>query len=298
MPADPLYPAEVGPEPRPEGQFRADLVRYLDSLGISELGSLLSELPRTRTDMLMIELNQRLPDPSKLLPPAGTPGPGEGQRRTLRERIADRRVARTQPQAGPPDVVDRHRGRAGVTPRPADPTTRARLQDSVRALGEEAEANHAELEQRGMVAPTQVVAWSLPELHAGRMVARRDRTPGASAERRGRLQEALAWPAAAGRVQPRQVLAADLTSPPVPELLACQDPAATDADALLARAEHAYRQDRGWAAPRLPSDSSTTSNWSQQPTRPRPAGPMWGGGGGPADTQASRTEAGDQKFCA
>src|SRR6266536_3407422 len=158
--------------------------------------------------------------------------------------------------------------------------------DSVRALGEEAEANHAELEQRGMVAPTQVVAWSLPELHAGRMVARRDRTPGASAERRGRLQEALAWPATAGRVQPRQVLAADLTSPPVPELLACQDPAATDADALLARAEHAYRQDRGWAAPRLPSDSSTTSNWSQQPTRPRPAGPMWGGGGGPADTQA------------
>ncbi len=150
MPADPLYPAEVGPEPRPEGQFRADLVRYLDSLGISELGSLLSELPRTRTDMLMIELNQRLPDPSKLLPPAGTPGPGEGQRRTLRERIADRRVARTQPQAGPPDVVDRHRGRAGVTPRPADPTTRARLQDSVRALGEEAEANRAELERRAM----------------------------------------------------------------------------------------------------------------------------------------------------
>jgi hypothetical protein len=47
MSADPLYPAELGPEPRPEGQFRADLVRYLDALPTSELRSLLSELPRT-----------------------------------------------------------------------------------------------------------------------------------------------------------------------------------------------------------------------------------------------------------
>jgi hypothetical protein len=150
MPADPLYPAEVGPEPRPEGQFRVDLVRYLDALPVSELGSLLSDLPRTRPGVLMVELNERLPDSGKLLPPAGTPGPDEGRRRSLRERIADRRLARSQPQAGPPDVVDRHRGRAGVAPGAVDPTTRARLQDAVRALGEEAEADRAELERRAM----------------------------------------------------------------------------------------------------------------------------------------------------
>jgi hypothetical protein len=148
MPVDPLYPAEVGPEPRPEGQFRADLVRYLDALPVSELGSLLSELPHTRPGVLMIELNERLPDSGKLLPPAGTPAPHEGRRRSLRERIADRRFARSQPQAGPPDVVDRYRWRAAVTPRAADPATRTRLQDSVHALGEE--ADRAELERRAM----------------------------------------------------------------------------------------------------------------------------------------------------
>jgi hypothetical protein len=99
----------------------------------------------------MVELNERLPDAGKLLPPAGTPGLGEGRRRTLRERIADRRFARSQPQAGPPDVVDRHRWRSVVMPPQAvDPTTRARLQDSVRALGEEANADRAELERRAM----------------------------------------------------------------------------------------------------------------------------------------------------
>jgi hypothetical protein len=154
MPADPLYPAELGPEPRPEGQLRADLVRYLDALPTSELGSLLSELPRTRPGVLMVELNERLPDAGKLLPPAGTPGPGEGRRRSLREWAADRRAARNQLPAGPPDVVDRHRWRAGVTPpRAVDPATRGRLHDSVRALGEEAEADRAdraELECRAM----------------------------------------------------------------------------------------------------------------------------------------------------
>ncbi len=151
MPADPQYPAELGPEPRPEGQFRADLVRYLDALPVSELGSLLSELPRTRPGVLLVELNERLPDSGKLLPPAGTPGPGEGRRRSLRERAADRRATRNQPQAGPPDVVDRHRWRAGIVPpRAVDPTTRGRLRDSVRAPGEEAEANRAELERRAM----------------------------------------------------------------------------------------------------------------------------------------------------
>ena len=66
MPADPLDPSEVGLEPRPEGQFRADLVRYLDALPVAELGSLLSELPRTRPGTLMIELNERLPDSGRL----------------------------------------------------------------------------------------------------------------------------------------------------------------------------------------------------------------------------------------
>jgi hypothetical protein len=151
MPADPLNPGEVGPEPRPEGQFRADLVRYLDALPTSELGSLLSELPRTRPGVLMVELNERLPDAGKLLPPAGTPGPGEGRRRSLREWAADRRAARNQPAAEPPDVVDRRRWRAGVTPpRAVDPATRGRLQDAVRALGEEAEADRAELERRAV----------------------------------------------------------------------------------------------------------------------------------------------------
>jgi hypothetical protein len=129
MPADPLYPGEVGPEPHPEGQFRADLVRYLDSLSVSELGSLLSELPHTRPGVLIIELNERLPDAGKLLPPVGTPGPHEGRRRSLREWAADRRAARNQLQAGPPDVVDRYRWRAGVTPRAADSATWARLHD-------------------------------------------------------------------------------------------------------------------------------------------------------------------------
>jgi len=151
MPADPLYPGEVVPEPRPEGQFRADLVRYLDALPVSELGSLLNELPRTRSEVLMIELNERLPDAGKLLPPAGTPGPDEGRRRSLREQIAGRRFARNQPQAGPPDVVDRHRWRSGIAPpRAVDPTTRGRLEDAVRALGEEADADRAELERRAI----------------------------------------------------------------------------------------------------------------------------------------------------
>jgi hypothetical protein len=149
MPANPLYPAELGPEPRPKGQFRVDLVRYLDALPTSELANLLNELPRTRPGVLMVELNERLADAGRLLPPAGTPDPNE-RRRSLRQWAADRRFARSQPQAGPPDIVDRHRWRSGVTPRAVDLTTRGGLQDSVRALGEEAEANRAELERRAM----------------------------------------------------------------------------------------------------------------------------------------------------
>jgi hypothetical protein len=150
MHADPLYPGEISPEPDPEGQFRADLVRYLDALPVSELGSLLSQLPHTRPGVLTVDLNERLPDAGRLLPPAGTPGPHEG-RRSLRQWAADRRAACTRPTAGPPDVVDRQRWHTGATPpRAVDPATRGRLQDSLRALGEEAQANQAELEQRAM----------------------------------------------------------------------------------------------------------------------------------------------------
>ncbi len=79
------------------------------------------------------------------------PAPFEGRRRSLRQWAADRRAARNQPQGGPPDVVDRHRWRSGVTPpRAVDPTTRGRLQDAMRALGEEADADRAELERRAL----------------------------------------------------------------------------------------------------------------------------------------------------
>jgi hypothetical protein len=45
--------------------------------------------------VLMVALNERLPDVYKLLPPAGHPGPCEGRRRSLRQVVADRRAART-----------------------------------------------------------------------------------------------------------------------------------------------------------------------------------------------------------
>ncbi len=93
MPADPLDPGEVGPEPRPEGQFRADLVRYLDALPVSELGSPLSELPRTRPGVLMVELNERLPDADKLLPRPARQG---------RTRAGGGRCARGRPTVAPP----------------------------------------------------------------------------------------------------------------------------------------------------------------------------------------------------
>ncbi len=103
MPADPTHPDQLGGEAR----FRADLVAYLDSLPVHELAELLGELPGSRQEplqlgVLMVALNERLPDASKLLPPAGQPGPGEGRHRSLRELVADRRAARTSRHAGPP----------------------------------------------------------------------------------------------------------------------------------------------------------------------------------------------------
>ena len=96
MPADPIHPDQLHGEQR----FRADLVTYLDSLPVHELAELLGELPGSRQEplglsVLMIALNERLPDAFKLLPPAGHPGPGEERRRTLRQVVADRRAART-----------------------------------------------------------------------------------------------------------------------------------------------------------------------------------------------------------
>jgi hypothetical protein len=101
MPDNPTRPDATSGQQR----FRADLVAYLDSLSVHELGELLGELPSIHHEplqlgVLMIALNERLPDSHKLLPPAGQPGPDEGRRRSLREVVADRRAAR---RAGPPE---------------------------------------------------------------------------------------------------------------------------------------------------------------------------------------------------
>jgi hypothetical protein len=91
MPADPIDPDQLDGQAR----FRADLLAYLDSLPVHELADLLGELPSRRQQplqlgVLVVALNERLPDAYKLLPPAGQPGPGEGWRRSLREAAADR----------------------------------------------------------------------------------------------------------------------------------------------------------------------------------------------------------------
>ena len=53
---------------------------YLDTVPVGELAELLAELPGSRQQplglgVLMVALNERLPDAYKLLPPAGQPGP-------------------------------------------------------------------------------------------------------------------------------------------------------------------------------------------------------------------------------
>jgi hypothetical protein len=142
MPADPT-------QPDGEARFRADLVAYLDSLSVHELGELLGELPSSRQEplqlgVLMVALNERLPDAYKLLPPAGQHGPGEGRRRSLREVVTDRRAARAAqhtlpPPPGPAERLadrqrqaERHtdRARAGaVAERRAAEALRARVGD-------------------------------------------------------------------------------------------------------------------------------------------------------------------------
>jgi hypothetical protein len=96
MPADPIHPDQLHGDQR----FRADLVAYLNSLPVNELAGLLGELPSSRQQplglgVLMVALNERLPDAYKLLPPAGHPSPGQGRRRSMREVVADRRAARS-----------------------------------------------------------------------------------------------------------------------------------------------------------------------------------------------------------
>jgi hypothetical protein len=152
MPADPIHPDQLHGEAR----FRADLVAYLDSLPVSELAELLGELPRHEPlglGVLMIALNERLPDAYKLLPPAGHPGPGEGRRRSLRQVVADRRAARAAQHSGPPAsglaewLADRQRQadqqtehtRAGaVGERRAAEALRARASDPDPAAGRQA----------------------------------------------------------------------------------------------------------------------------------------------------------------
>src|SRR6266496_4024224 len=68
-------------------------------------------------------------------------------------------------------------------------------------------------------APCAMTAWSSPALWALVAWSPDTSTLPASRGRRGRLQEGHAWPAAVGRVQPAQVLAADLTGQPGAELL-------------------------------------------------------------------------------
>jgi hypothetical protein len=97
MPADPIHPDELDGHAR----FRANLVAYLDSLPVGELAALLGELPRSRQEplglgVLMIALNEQLPDGYKLLPPVGQPGPGEGRRA---------RYGWWSPTAAPPAVA-------------------------------------------------------------------------------------------------------------------------------------------------------------------------------------------------
>jgi hypothetical protein len=112
MPADPIHPDQLAGQAR----FRADLVAYLDRLPLGELAELLGELPSSRQQplglgVLMVALNEWLPDGYELLPPGGHPGPGEGRRRSLREVVADRRAGRAgwHDNAPPSGLADRQR---------------------------------------------------------------------------------------------------------------------------------------------------------------------------------------------
>jgi hypothetical protein len=76
MPADPIHPDRLGGAAR----FRTDLAAYLDSLPVGELAELPSSYQEPlQLSVLMMALNERLPDAYKLLLPAGHPRRGEGR---------------------------------------------------------------------------------------------------------------------------------------------------------------------------------------------------------------------------
>jgi hypothetical protein len=162
MPVDPIHPDQ----PHGDRQFRADLVAYLDGLPVGELAELLGELPRSRQEplglgVLMVALNERLPDAYKLLPPAGHPGPGEGRRRSLLEVVADRRAARTSRHPDTPA--------SGLADWPADRQRRADL--------------HAERARAGAVGERRVAETLRARATDHDPAARRQGPGGPSAER-------------------------------------------------------------------------------------------------------------------
>jgi hypothetical protein len=97
MPADPISPTISAAR----GRFHADLDahHHLDTLSVGRLAELMGELPSRKEPLqlgvLIVALNERLPDAYKLLSPTGQPGPREGRRRSLQEVVADRRAAST-----------------------------------------------------------------------------------------------------------------------------------------------------------------------------------------------------------
>jgi len=75
-----IHPDQLAGEQR----FRADLVAYLDTLPVGELAELpSSRQQRLQLGVLLVALNERLPDAYKLLLPAGHPAAGEGWRGSL-----------------------------------------------------------------------------------------------------------------------------------------------------------------------------------------------------------------------
>jgi hypothetical protein len=94
---------------------------------IGEPAELLGELLSSRQQLLqlgvlMVALNERLPDAYKLLPPVGHPGPGEGRRRSLRQVVTDRRATRSRHPHAPASglaewLADRQRQAAQHTER-------------------------------------------------------------------------------------------------------------------------------------------------------------------------------------
>jgi hypothetical protein len=111
------------PEPSSDwgaAQFRADLAAYLDSLFLHDLADLLGELPEPTRVALMHELSERGPAWAKL--PEDWP---QLPRRSLRERLADRRAARQ-----PPSPEQLHRWWAEAD-RAADQLSRQRRSGAV-----------------------------------------------------------------------------------------------------------------------------------------------------------------------